>query len=264
MAQLISSKGKDAMRKLLTFLIALGAIVFGVCSPAAAQYGGCLGACGTVASALPGPPTATFQSQVAGSNSSSTVTATVATGSSFSTRIVVAVIAGFTNSVAFTLTGATLDGNAALNFGTVISGPGSGADAGVWYAVFADSAGTTSSSLVATFNTSVSGNFRVATYTMDSSQMAGTTPATFSGSSATNATSISANLTIANNGSVVIAQDSSVNETKTYTGVTMTSDSSFNVTKLAHANSVSSGAPTLTESWATGSNNGVLGVLVFR
>ena len=29
------------MRKLLTFLIALGAIVFGVCSPAGAQLNGC-------------------------------------------------------------------------------------------------------------------------------------------------------------------------------------------------------------------------------
>jgi hypothetical protein len=254
------------MRKLLTFLIALGAIVFGVCSE--------VGACGTLALLgagstscaiiLPGPPTATFQSQIAGTISTNTVTGTVTTGSSFSTRIVVVVLVGYTNGASNTLTGATLDGNAALYFGTVISGPGSGADAGVWYAVFADSAGTTSSSFAATFASSNSGNIRVATYTMDSSQMASTTPATFSGSSATNATSISANLTIANSGSVVIAQDSSVNETKTYTGVTMTSDSSFNVTKLAHANSVASGSPTLTESWATGGNNGVLGVLVFR
>jgi hypothetical protein len=38
------------MRKLILFLIALASIAFGVCSPASAQYGGCLGACGTVAS----------------------------------------------------------------------------------------------------------------------------------------------------------------------------------------------------------------------
>jgi hypothetical protein len=44
------------MRKLLTFLIALeGDRPWGVCSPAAAQYGGCLGACGTVSSAAPPP-----------------------------------------------------------------------------------------------------------------------------------------------------------------------------------------------------------------
>ena len=38
------------MRKLFLFLIALASIAFGVCSLASAQYGGCLGACGTVAS----------------------------------------------------------------------------------------------------------------------------------------------------------------------------------------------------------------------
>jgi hypothetical protein len=67
------------MRKLLTFLIALGAAVtFGVCSPAAAQFAGCLGACGSRQFASP-PVTTAFDPAHIGSAltlSNSNLTAT--------------------------------------------------------------------------------------------------------------------------------------------------------------------------------------------
>jgi hypothetical protein len=55
-------------------------------------------------------------------------------------------------------------------------------------------------------------------------------------SATSSATSNTLNLTVPNSGSVVIAQDSGNSSTKTYSGApTMTTDSTFNVTKLAHA-----------------------------
>lgn len=210
---------------------------------------------------LPGPPTLTFQSQVAGTTSTSTSSATISTGTASATRRVIVFVNSFGESSATTLSSATFDGNAALSSGTIINNSG----AGLYYAIGDVPTGTTSA-LVLTFSRSISGNYRIASYTIDNSQMASATPTPFSSSALSSAVIDTLSLTVPNNGSVLIAGDTGGNNvTKTFGGSpVMTSDANFNVTKVGHANSIPAGSPSLTINWTPASVVELFGALLFR
>ena len=263
------------MRKLLTFLIALGAVALGVCSPASAwgcrEFGrqGGTGCNSVIASAPPSTPIVTYQSNPASTQTSGssggpgpwTVTG-VNIGAAYPTRRVIVIVYG--GAGANTVASATIDGGAGpIAANTPVTG-GSNAPFSIYSAIVPT--GTT-----ATIIQTMTGNFygasSIQAYTVDDSLLSSPTPvASFSDAASS---PISGSVAKLSGGFEIVAVGWNIGGSKTPDGFSASSPSLSNdlsdgtVWILGSANGISAGTGMATATW-TGSANATMMMAAFR
>lgn len=244
------------MRKLLTFLIALGAIAFGVWSPASAQYGGCLGACGTVASALPGPPTLTFVSAITLPQSGSAATSSsvnIGPTAGFTTRRIIMSLSVKGSDAAGTLSSVVINGVTAT-IHTQAGGGGTPAFAAV---VSADvPTGTTGVTVTTTFTNSLFAGVVAGIYSVDDALLVSTTPSSNTGTGSAVSSISTGSFTETAGGFIVAAAAlGTVPSGFAITGYTTDALGGANQGIVSHLASVAStGSTTATATWTNSSN----------
>jgi hypothetical protein len=255
------------MRKLLTFLIALGAVVFGVCSPAGAwgcrEFGrqGGTGCNSVIAGSPPvGPPIFTYQTDDPAWSGTSTLTSSAEPiGSAFATRRVVFMIR--VGDVGSTLSSGTIGG---VTLDTLIRIGSDGTS--LVYLVSAIVPIGTTAAAVLNFTGSI---FSIVstTFTTDNAQLASSTPIT-SFASVASGTTLTGSVAVLAGGSILaicIASGSTTNPQITASTAGLSNDGKIsNFYSSGHANGApANAASSVTETWI-GSAATVLALAAYR